>query len=111
MTLNEYQELALRTAKQPITDEQFREMILINTLGLTGESGEFADLIKKVYGHSHEMDIDKLSKELGDVLWYVAILANCFQLDLSYVAERNIEKLRKRYPEGFTVEASKTRVE
>lgn len=116
MTLNEYQELAARTAR-PInessdrSDTEFRETVLIRALGLAGESGEVCDLIKKAYGHSHGVDVPKLVKELGDVLWYVAMLADVYNIDLDIVAMQNVNKLKARYPEGFTVEASKTRVE
>ena len=79
--------------------------------GLTGESGEVADLIKKHFGHGHVLDQDKLKKELGDVLWYLSQLAEQFGLELSDVAETNIDKLKKRYPDGFSEEASRNRVE
>lgn len=70
-------------------------------LGLCGESGEVADIIKKVVGHGHTMDMKKLIAELGDCLWYIARLADANGVSLSEVAESNIEKLRKRYPNGF----------
>lgn len=79
--------------------------------GLTGESGEVADLIKKHFGHGHELDRDKLKKELGDVLWYLARLSAEFGILLSDVADSNIAKLRARYPNGFSEEASKNRKE
>jgi NTP pyrophosphatase (non-canonical NTP hydrolase) len=78
-------------------------------LGIAGEAGEVADLLKKSLYHGHELSIDKLRKELGDVLWYVAALARIYGLTLSGVATVNIEKLRKRYPAGFSNEASITR--
>lgn len=80
---------------------------VIWSLGLTGEAGEFADLMKKVHGHGHELDLEKAKKELGDVLWYLAVLADSLGLTLSEVAKANVAKLRARYPDGFTVAASK----
>jgi NTP pyrophosphatase (non-canonical NTP hydrolase) len=79
--------------------------------GLAGESGEVADLIKKQIGHGHDLDKDKLTKELGDVLWYLSQVAQQYEISLSTVATANIEKLRKRYPDGFTEAASKNRTE
>ena len=74
---------------------------LMATLGLAGESGEVADLVKKSHYHGHDWDIDKLGLELGDVLWYVAILAWYLGFSLSDIAKNNIEKLEKRYPKGY----------
>lgn len=79
--------------------------------GLTGEAGEVADLIKKHFGHGHELDLIKVNKELGDVLWYLSQLAEQFGLSLDDVAQANIDKLKKRYPDGFSEEASKNRRE
>jgi NTP pyrophosphatase (non-canonical NTP hydrolase) len=81
----------------------------VYALGLTGESGEVADLIKKHVGHGHDLDGTKILLELGDVLWYVAALANVVGWSLEEVAEANVQKLRKRYPDGFSPEASKAR--
>lgn len=75
-------------------------------LGITGEAGEVADIIKKASFHGHELDIPELEKELGDVLWYLANIASVAGLDLSDIAEKNINKLKKRYPEGFSEERS-----
>lgn len=80
-------------------------------LGLAGEAGEVADYLKKVIGHGHDFDRETLVKELGDVLWYLAALAYQHQISLAEVAEANIEKLQKRYPEGFTAEHSINRAD
>lgn len=93
MNLNDYQQEALRTAGSA--------SITIWALGVAGEAGEVADYIKKVVGHGHPMDREKLSKELGDVLWYVAVLAAEINMSLDDVAQMNVDKLRARYPEGF----------
>lgn len=107
MNFDEYQKLAMRTAN--LTTGELRLAYL--GLGLTGEAGEVAEHIKKHIGHGHDLDIEKLAKELGDVLWYVAVMADALGLELGDIATRNIEKLRKRYPDGFSSEASRNREE
>lgn len=68
-----------------------------------------AELLKKHLFHGHTLDLDKLKKECGDVLWYVAYLCKVFQFDLNEVAELNIAKLKARYPDGFSSELSQNR--
>lgn len=72
-----------------------------HALGLAGESGEVCDLIKKWAYHQVPYDTDKMRKELGDVLWYLSALASDHGMTLDSVASENVEKLRKRYPDGF----------
>ena len=103
MTLNEYQLLAQQTAK--ITDNP-GDKLLNGCMGLNGEAGECIDLLKKHYFQGHALDRKKLAEELGDVLWYCAELATGLGVTLDEVAERNIAKLRRRYPEGFDPERS-----
>lgn len=98
MTLAEYQVATGRTAGD--------DSLAILALGLAGESGEFADIVKKHLGHGHPLDDDKALKELGDVLWYVARAAAKLGFTLDDVAAANIAKLRKRYPDGFSTVAS-----
>lgn len=74
--------------------------------GLVGEVGEVVDLLKKFFFHGHEVDSERLKSELGDILWYVSAVASLFNLDLQEIAQYNIEKLEKRYPNGFSSEAS-----
>jgi NTP pyrophosphatase (non-canonical NTP hydrolase) len=85
--------------------------LLVWSLGLAGEAGEFADMMKKHVGHGHPLNRDKAKKELGDVLWYLATLADGLGLRLSDVADSNIEKLRARYPDGFSSERSINRAD
>lgn len=106
--LDEYQSLALRTAMG--LDNQ-QGMIEYSALGLTGEAGEAAEIVKKVYYHGHPLDRDALKNELGDVLWYAAVMAHALGFSLSEVAEANVDKLRKRYPDGFSTERSLNREE
>lgn len=110
MNCNEYQKEAMRTAKRAEGEEIDEGLdTAVMALGLAGEAGEVADLIKKSLGHGHPLDHEKLGKELGDVLWYLAVLADRFGLTLEWVASRNIQKLRQRYPDGFTHAASNNR--
>ena len=75
-------------------------------LGIAGEAGEVADHIKKHIGHGHPLDKQAIAKELGDVLWYVAAMANVLDFPLEKIAQMNIDKLKARYPNGFSHEAS-----
>lgn len=103
MTLNEYQSETARTAGD--------DNLAILALGLAGESGEFADIVKKHLGHGHPLDTEKAVKELGDVLWYIARSAAVLGCTLNDVAKANVEKLQKRYPLGFSTAASINREE
>lgn len=76
---------------------------------MTGEAGEFADLIKKINFHGHAQDTEHLIKELGDALWYIALAAQILNVDLESVMQKNIDKLSARYPDGFDEERSKYR--
>lgn len=87
------------------------EQLLNACLGLSGEVGEFNDEVKKIIFHEHEYNEDKLVKELGDICWYLALACDSLSISLSDVMAHNIEKLKKRYPEGFSAEASKNRKE
>lgn len=110
---DEYQEQARRTLIDAPDAEYTPEEIMLvwNALGLAGESGEVADHIKKVVFHRHELDRDKVIKELGDVLWYVAALCTKLEVSMSTVMDRNIAKLQKRYPAGYSADASKARID
>ena len=85
--------------------------LLNGALGLTGEAGEVVDIIKKHIFHGHALYIDELVKELGDVLWYVALISEAIGKSLDTIMEVNIEKLKNRYPEGFSESASINRTE
>ena len=106
MTINEYQKLALTT----LNPELSKKDVLINgVMGLCGESGEAIDIVKKHLHQGHELDREKLIKELGDIAWYLAETAAALDVPLEEVLERNIEKLRSRYPEGFSPDRSVNR--
>lgn len=133
MKLNEYQELAARTINK---DASATDNLINACLGLAGEVGEFNDLIKKWLFHGHTLDIDKCVKELGDTLWYIPQAIGALKklaedrqayagiaafnltntiptsdLTLEGVARINIEKLEKRYKDGFSSQASINRTE
>lgn len=106
MEFNEYQDLAQKTAKKDTAVSLFN-----GPLGLAGEAGEVVDLLKKTLIHGHPLDVALLKEELGDVLWYLAEIAAKAELKLEDIAIANIEKLKKRYPEGFSLTASLARVD
>lgn len=103
MTINDYQKEALRTAGEAD--------FLNGVLGLCGESGECADIVKKYLFQGHDLDVEHLAKELGDVAWYLAVTAYAIGYDLETVLRLNVRKLRKRYPDGFDPEKSQNRKE
>lgn len=108
MQFNEYQNLAQRTSNQELLP---RDHVINGALGLCGEAGEVADLIKKAFMQGHIIDRAKVTEEVGDVLWYCAELAAWMGMDLDEIAERNVQKLMKRYPEGFSADRSINREE
>jgi len=108
LTLDRYQELANRSAGAGGDGER---RLMVAALGLAGEAGEFANLVKKMTAHGHPFDPEALKDELGDVLWYLAEAATAAGLSLNETAQDNVDKLRKRYPEGFSQENSLHREE
>ena len=111
MNFNEYQELSKRTMPAPAFSGKRFQIYNIHAkanyaMGLSGESGEVTDLIKKELFHGHSEDHHGIEKELGDVLHYLSGLATMYGLSLENIAIANIEKLKKRYPDGFSQEAS-----
>ena len=108
MTINEYQKLAMTTLN-PDLDK--KDVLINGVMGLCGESGEVIDIVKKHLAQGHELDREKIIKELGDVAWYMAEIATVLDVELEDVLVQNIEKLKKRYPEGFSTEKSVHREE
>lgn len=107
MNVNEYQTRAMTTLNPELSK---REVLINSVMGLCGESGEAIDIVKKWMAHGHELDKDHLAKELGDIAWYLAETATALDMDLEEILQANIEKLKKRYPEGFSCEHSRTRL-
>ncbi len=108
MTINEYQKQAMTTLN-PQLDK--KDVLINGVMGLCGESGEAIDIVKKWLAQGHELDRDKLVKELGDIAWYLAETAYALGVPLEDVLQGNIDKLKKRYPEGFDSQNSINRTE
>ena len=107
MNFNEYQELAQRTSN---TKNHF-DKIENGVMGLNGEAGECIDLVKKWSYQGHPLDLEGMIEELGDVLWYIAETAEGIGYSMEEIAQRNIKKLKIRYPEGFEADRSINRNE
>lgn len=103
LTANEYQQKAMTTLNPELSK---RDVLLNGVMGLCGESGEVIDIVKKHLHQGHELDKQKLAKELGDVAWYLAETAYALDLSLEEVLRGNLEKLKKRYPSGFDSDKS-----
>lgn len=103
MNLNHYQSLAGLTSGAGGDGER---RLIIAALGMAGEAGEFANLVKKLTAHGHDVPLEELADELGDVLWYLAEAASACGLELDDIASQNVAKLRARYPQGFSQEQS-----
>ena len=136
MNGNEYQELAMRTNDHKATDRLLNEALncdaewlkqqnlihederhidiggaLNGCLGLSGEVGEFNDMVKKWVFHEKELDIDHAKKELGDIAWYLAMACESFGWNLDEILQMNVDKLKARYPEGFDTNRANNRAE
>ena len=98
LSFEEYQRLAMVTCKDY---DNIREAYANIGLGLAGESGEVVDIIKKYLVAGKEIDKNHLVEELGDVMWYIAEACKFFDLSMQEIARVNIEKMAKRYPNGF----------
>lgn len=105
MGLNEYQALAARTDSQEISFDA----LITACMGLVGETGEVVDHVKKSMEQGHPLDTVKIEEELGDLMWYIGKVARNIGTNLDEVAKQNIDKLKRRYPDGFSIEASRNR--
>lgn len=105
---DEYQRKAMRTANKELPAA---EMLLNAVMGMCGEAGEAIDLLKKHRAQGAPLDIDRLAGEVGDCLWYIAEFAEASGISLAEIAQRNISKLKNRYPKGFDAECSNNRAE
>ena len=103
MNIDNYQNLTAETAQSELNS---KERVINWVMGISGESGEVADYMKKVLFHDHPMNREKLKDELGDILWYISRLASEYEIKFSDIISYNIDKLNKRYPEGFDKERS-----
>ncbi len=103
MKINEYQKLAMKNLNPALNND---EVLLNGVMGLCGESGEVIDILKKHLSQGYVLDKEKMAEELGDVAWYLAETAYALGYELEEILQMNIDKLTKRYPDGFRVEDS-----
>ena len=108
MEINEYQKKAMKSLNPSLNND---EVLLNGVMGLCGESGEVIDILKKHLSQGHDLNREKMIEELGDVAWYLAETAFALDVDLDTVLRKNLDKLKKRYPEGFSVADSINRSE
>ncbi|MBR6740763.1 MAG: nucleoside triphosphate pyrophosphohydrolase family protein [Clostridia bacterium] len=103
MTGSEYQKLAMTTLNNDLDE---RDVLINGVMGLCGEAGEVIDHVKKHLSQGHELDKAHLAMELGDIAWYLAETATAIGYDLDDIFKMNIEKLKRRYPDGFSYDDS-----
>ena len=108
MNINEYQNLAMTTLNPELTK---KDVLINSVMGLCGESGEAIDIVKKWMAQGHELDKEHLAKELGDIAWYLAEAATALEIPLDDIFQANIDKLKKRYPNGFDTQKSLVRLQ
>ena len=106
MTMEEYEELAARTQNPSLTRDQ---RLLDASAGLVEEAGEVLGLVRKHLFMGHPLDVARVRIELGDALWCLTTAAGTVGLSLEEIAAANLAKLRKRYPDGYSDEASASR--
>lgn len=124
MEAKEYQNLAMRTNDGKGTDRLLDWTnvdangiikdpggLLNGCLGLSGEAGELNDLVKKWIFHKKPLDREHMKKEIGDVCWYIADICHSMGFDLGEIFQMNIDKLKARYPEGFSEQRANNRSE
>lgn len=102
MTFKNYQELAKRTINTDLTENKKLAHALY---GLSSETGEITGIFQKEL-QGHEVRRDDLEGEIGDLLWFAAELCTVFGFDMGEIAQKNIDKLKKRYPDGFDEDRS-----
>lgn len=108
MDIDDYQHQADKFRNKDLNRHETLSML---ALGVASESGEICEPIKHHLYHGHSIDGVNLRKELGDMLWYISIMAREFGWDMSHIAQINLDKLEKRYGEKFSADASINRVE
>ena len=98
--LDVFQEEALRCMR---SDLPYEAICSNMCMGLAGETGETVDIFKKHIYQGKDLDINDVIEEIGDILWYIANLCNVNKITMKECMESNVEKLRKRYPNGFSI--------
>lgn len=106
MDASEYQKRAMKTLNPAL---EKKDVLINSVMGLCGESGEAIDIVKKWLAQGHTLDKEHLAKELGDIAWYLAEAATALDLSLGDILQANLDKLEKRYPDGFETRCSLSR--
>ena len=106
MDASEYQKRAMTTLNPAL---EKKDVLINSVMGLCGESGEAIDIVKKGLAQGHTLDKEHLAKELGDIAWYLAEAATALDLSLGDILQANLNKLEKRYPNGFETRRSLSR--
>jgi NTP pyrophosphatase (non-canonical NTP hydrolase) len=106
VTLDEYQRAAERTMNAGLSEEQ---RLMDAAAGLSEEAGEVLGIVRKHVFMEHPLDRERVTRELGDALWCLAAVATSIGVALDDVAATNLQKLRRRYRDGYSDEASRTR--
>jgi NTP pyrophosphatase (non-canonical NTP hydrolase) len=103
MDLREYQKLCKRTTKRINSKEK---RIMTWGLGIAGEAGDVAGCIKKTFVHRDNQK-ESIKENLGDTLWYMAMICDFFGWNLEDILKENVKKLEKRHPKGFSCSAAR----
>ena len=103
MQANDYQKEAMKLLNPKLDN---KDVLINGVMGLCGESGEVIDIVKKWLAQGHQLDKERMKSELGDVAWYLAETATALDVPLEQIFQANLDKLHKRYPQGFSTEGS-----
>lgn len=103
MQANDYQKEAMKLLNPKLDN---KDVLINGVMGLCGESGEVIDIVKKWLAQGHQLDKERMKSELGDVAWYLAETATALDVSLEQIFQANLDKLHKRYPQGFSTEGS-----
>ncbi len=106
MQANDYQKEAMKLLNPKLDN---KDVLINGVMGLCGESGEVIDIVKKWLAQGHQLDKERMKSELGDVAWYLAETATALDVSLEQIFQANLDKLHKRYPQGFSTEDSVNR--
>lgn len=99
MQANDYQKEAMKLLNPKLDN---KDVLINGVMGLCGESGEVIDIVKKWLAQGHQLDKERMKSELGDVAWYLAETATALDVPLEQIFQANLDKLHKRYPQGFS---------
>jgi NTP pyrophosphatase (non-canonical NTP hydrolase) len=104
MTLDDYQQSALRTVNPSLSSD---ERLVDAAAGLAEEAGEVLGLVRKRVFQQRDATRDRFVDELGDMLWCLAVTADCLGVSLAEVARANVQKLERRHPTGYRSPSSR----